>query len=154
MIRWLFLRCQGWKCTDFTGQRTCQVVIAQPKHCKEPRQLNVCWKNRRCHLGMLRAVDFQGETASLPPEPQPYKAKGWRGLPQLINLTHTACSLSALGSDWLNISSVMERMPLPGRPASVPILSQITNTHLAIELLWVLLGEMGEARHGVRRRGI
>lgn len=35
----------------------------------------MCWKNYRCHLGMLSPSNFQSETASLPPEPQPYKAK-------------------------------------------------------------------------------
>lgn len=111
MIQWLFLRCQSWKCTDSTAQRTCQVPIAQPKRRKEPRRPTVWWKKHRCHLGMLRGLPSDGrETVLLPPEPRPYKATlsyflGW------INPVHTACSLRSQRSYGL---SIMERTPLLG----------------------------------------
>lgn len=132
MIQWLFLRCQGWKCTDSAARRTCQVPIAQPKQCKLPRRPTVCCKKHRCHLGMLRdLLSDGGETVSLPPEPPPYKATlsyflGW------INPVHTACSLRSPGSHCL---SIMERMSLLGGSLS-PHPELAHKPRLVIKLLW------------------
>lgn len=83
----------------------------------------MCWKNYRCHLGMLRALNFQAETASLPPELQPYKANPTPRLPQLNQPdTHRL-------SPWLTGIPLAERQPhhgkntTAGRTELIPILN-------------------------------
>ena len=131
MLQWLFLRCQSWKCTCFPGRTTCQVVIAQSKGCKAPQRPNVCWKNYRCHLGMLRALNFQAETAALPPELQPYKANPTPRLPQLNQPdTHRLFP-------WLTGIPLAERQPhhgkntTTGRTELIPILNWPYTCHKA-----------------------
>lgn len=114
-------------------------LIAQSKGRKKPRKPNVCWKGYRCHLGMLSTSTFQAETASLPPEPQPYKAKPrpmtssaestWHIPPVLLAHWDSTGGASAPSwkkhhrrEDWVN---------------------WITNTHLVIKLLWDLQWEDG-----------
>lgn len=125
----------------FHRTKNCQVVVAQSKCSKEPGKRNVCWKNYRCHLGMLRALDFQAETVLFPPEYIHIRPSQGHDFLSWINLTFTACSLSSLGFHWLIISPVMERTPPPGRTKLVPILNYITNTHLVIKLPWVFQWE-------------
>lgn len=152
MIQWLFLRCRSWKCTDSTGRRTCQVAIAQPKHCKEPRRAECVLEKPQMSSGTTQSPSSPAETALLPPELRPYKAKL---RPNFLssNLMCAACSLSSLASYWLSIGSVMERTPLPERTHLVPILNWITNTHPVIKLLWVLLWEdRGGKTWGQERR--
>lgn len=140
MFQWLFLRHLSWKCTYFTGQGMCQSVIAQSEYCKQPRRPNVCWKNYRCHLGMLRALGFLAETVCFHRKHRLIRLNQGHDFLSWINLTH--CLFPELmGFHWLNVSPVMERTPEAGGTGLVPILKWITNTHLVIKQLWALQWE-------------